>query len=129
MRGYHATTLSEYKVDMGRVPSPVGVATLAVRSPLAMEVPSVEPVVAGVSLVGDPQAPAASATMNGLSLAVFPAAAVDVSATSSSPSGTARADVLLGWVADAAARGVSSTSVSFVPSPAARRGGEAVASI
>lgn len=88
--------------------APAGVATVSTPSPPTMEVPSVLPVVAGVAFFVDPQIPDASA-------------AVKVSVASPASSTTALADVLPGWVADAAARGVALTSVYVVQSPAARR--------
>lgn len=110
---YGATTPPPFAVDAvnDRVPPPFGVAVVAAPLSQTMEVPSVAPVVAGVSLMVDPQTPSASATTTSLSPVFLPTAAVKVSATSSAPPVNALADVLPCWVADAAARGVQLTSV------------------
>lgn len=84
---------------MGNAPLPVGVAT--VTAPSTIQAPTVVPVGAGVSVLIDWQTPAASAIINGLSLAVDPAAANMASTTSSPPSSMALADVLTGWIANA----------------------------
>lgn len=109
--------------------APNGVATVSTPSPPTMGAPSVPPVVAGVSVFVDPQTPAASTMIPGPVPAVLPTAAVKVSVGSSAPSTTALADVLPGWLADAAARGVTLTSVYVVHSLVARRGGEDLESI
>lgn len=127
---FHVRHLHEAatQVVMDNVRAQAGVATVAAPSLPAMRVPSVVPAVAGVLVMVDLQAPVASATVKEVSPVLLPAAAMSVSTTSSAPSCTALADVIPSWVTDAAAQGVTLTSVYIFPLAAAGRGGEAAVS-